>query len=161
MTDITIRKLAQDDVTQWTQLWAGYNAFYGRRGATALAREITETTWSRFFDPTEPVHALVAEHAGRLVGLAHYLLHRSTIQVQSNCYLQDLYTVEASRGLGVGRMLIGAVYDVARAWAYRACIGKPMRAMRWPCNSMTRSLTVVASSSTARCFDGRLRWTRP
>jgi GNAT superfamily N-acetyltransferase len=61
------------------------------------------------------VHALVAEHNGQLVGLAHYLFHRSTTQVQLSCYLQDLYTSEQSRGAGVGRKLILAVYDRAQA----------------------------------------------
>ena len=115
MDDVTLREIAPGDYSQWLELWAGYNAFYGRRGATALAREVTETTWSRFFDPSEPVHALVAEHRGDLVGLAHFLFHRSTIQLQPTCYLQDLYTAEASRGMGVGRALIVAVYDFARA----------------------------------------------
>jgi hypothetical protein len=46
-----------------------------RRGKTALAKEITLTTWRRFFDPYEPVHALVAERGADLVGLAHYLFH--------------------------------------------------------------------------------------
>jgi hypothetical protein len=54
--------------------------------------EITQMTWSRFFDAYDPVHALIAERAGWLVGLAHYLFHRGTIQIEPTCYLQDLYT---------------------------------------------------------------------
>ena len=72
-------------------------------------------TWSRFFDGSEPVHALVAECSGELLGLVHYLFHRSTIQIGPSCYLQDLFTVEAARGLGVGRALIEAVYVQARS----------------------------------------------
>ncbi len=115
MSNIAVREIQKNDRVQWEQLWTGYNTFYGRHGATTLAQEITDTTWSRFFDPTEPVHGLVAEHQGRLVGLAHSLLHRSTTQLQPNCYLQDLYTSEEARGIGVGRALIGAVYAFARA----------------------------------------------
>jgi GNAT superfamily N-acetyltransferase len=112
---IDIRDLDPRDRPQWQALWAGYNAFYGRHGETALPAEIIDTTWARFFDPAEPMHALVAEHAGQLIGLTHYLYHRSTIQLQPTCYLQDLFTAETARGSGVGRRLIEAVYDRARA----------------------------------------------
>lgn len=115
MTDaLVIRPVAQADFPAWKTLWDGYNAFYGRSGPTALAPEITRTTWARFLDPAEPMHALVAERAGSVVGLAHFLFHRSTIQIAPTCYLQDLFTAEAARGLGVGRALIEAVIDRAR-----------------------------------------------
>ncbi|KRE92508.1 GNAT family acetyltransferase [Frateuria sp. Soil773] len=108
---ITIRPVRGDDFAAWKPLWDGYNAFYGRSGETALPEEITRTTWARFLDAGEPVHALVAaDAAGGLLGLAHYLFHRSTIQPGPSCYLQDLFTVEAARGRGVGRALIEAVY---------------------------------------------------
>jgi len=110
----SVRPAAREDFDSWKVLWDGYNAFYGREGPTALPESVTRSTWSRFFDPAEPVHALVAESNGVLLGLAHYLFHRSTIQVAPTCYLQDLFTAEAARGKGVGRALIEAVYERAR-----------------------------------------------
>jgi GNAT superfamily N-acetyltransferase len=112
---VTIRAVRPGDFDQWLPLWDGYNAFYGRSGATALPAEITQTTWARFLDPHEPMCALVAESDGRLLGLAHYLFHRSTILEAPTCYLQDLFTDVAQRRSGVGRALIDAVYDAARA----------------------------------------------
>jgi GNAT superfamily N-acetyltransferase len=106
---VAVRAVQRADFPQWRELWDGYNAFYGRVGATALAPDITLTTWGRFFDAYEPVHALVAEVPGRIVGLAHFLYHRSTIQIPPTCYLADLFTADAVRGQGVGRALIGAV----------------------------------------------------
>lgn len=114
-TRLTIRGIRPEDFDQWKVLWDGYNAFYGREGPTALPLEITQLTWQRFQDPAEPVHALVAEQGGELLGLVHYLYHRSTIVQGHNCYLQDLFTSRAARGQGVGRALIEAVYDAARA----------------------------------------------
>jgi GNAT superfamily N-acetyltransferase len=112
---VIVRPAAPADLARWRPLWDGYNAFYGRSGPTALAEEVTRTTWARFFDDGEPVHALVAQHDGRLVGLVHYLFHRSTVSIGPNCYLQDLFTDAALRGQGVGRALIAAVAQRARA----------------------------------------------
>jgi GNAT superfamily N-acetyltransferase len=112
---VVVRDIASTDHAAWLPLWEAYNAFYGRHGPTALAADITATTWSRFFDAGEPVHALVAEADGRLLGLAHYLFHRSTIRIEPSCYLQDLFTVPDARGRGVGRALIEAVCERARA----------------------------------------------
>ncbi|WP_342705614.1 GNAT family N-acetyltransferase [Burkholderia arboris] len=112
-TDLTVRMVREDDYDQWLPLWDGYNRFYGRFDTTALPLSVTQLTWSRFFDGYEPVHALVAEHDGRLVGLVHFLYHRSTTHAGPSCYLQDLFTLDSERGKGVGRALIEAVYDAA------------------------------------------------
>jgi GNAT superfamily N-acetyltransferase len=112
--DFRVREAAASDFGQWLKLWDGYNAFYGRTGATALPREITDTTWARFFDPAEPVHALVAESDGELIGLAHYLYHRSTTALRPTCYLQDLFTSEAARGRGVATALVDRVAEAAK-----------------------------------------------
>ena len=116
MTDqIVIRDAVKNDLPSWRVLWDGYNAFYGRSGTTALPSRITETTWSRFFDDYEPMHALVAEQSGQLLGLAHFLYHRSTTSLGPTCYLQDLFTAEQARGKGVGRALIDAVVERAKS----------------------------------------------
>ena len=111
---LTIRPLASSDYDGWRPLWDGYNAFYQRSGPTALPEPITQATWHRFLDPAEPVHALVAEQSGRIVGLAHYLFHRSTTRLHDVCYLQDLFTAPDLRGHGIGRRLIEGVYAAAR-----------------------------------------------
>lgn len=109
-SDLLVRPIHHDDYAAWKPLWDGYNAFYGRAGDTALPDIVTQTTWQRFFDAQEPVYAMVAECEGALLGIVHFLFHRSTTQLQLTCYLQDLFTAEASRGQGVGRALIEAVY---------------------------------------------------
>ena len=111
---VQVRAVQPADFPQWSELWDRYNAFYGRAGDSALAPDITRMTWARFFDANEPMHATVAEVAGRIVGLAHFLYHRSTIQIPPTCYLSDLFTADAVRGQGIGRALIVAVYAHAR-----------------------------------------------
>ena len=112
---ILVRPVVQDDQAAWRPLWDGYNAFYGRRGETALPEHITQTTWRRFLDPGEPMFALVAEDQGEIVGLAHALFHRSMTRIEPVCYLSDLFTLESRRGRGIGRLLIEAVYEHAKA----------------------------------------------
>ena len=112
---ILVRPIGHDDYSAWKPLWDGYNAFYGRKDETALPYEVTQTTWQRFLIPDEPVFALVAERQGQIVGLVHYIFHRSTIYIQPTCYLQDLFTLPSERGRGVGRALIVAVYERAKA----------------------------------------------
>ena len=117
MTSVSpiVRAVLRTDLAQWLSLWDGYNRYYGRAGPTALPAEITQMTWARFFDAYEPMHALVADSDGTLVGLVHYIFHRSTTMIGPTCYLQDLFTDATQRGKGVGRALINTVYDEARA----------------------------------------------
>ncbi len=110
---LTIRDVRQSDYSEWLPLWEAYNSFYGRAGDTALPEQITLSTWFRFMEINEPVNALVAEHEGVLVGLAHYIFHLNTIMREPTCYMQDLFTNENVRGRGVGGLLIKAVYDRA------------------------------------------------
>jgi GNAT superfamily N-acetyltransferase len=113
MTDdmpLVIRDAALADRTQWALLWKGYQEFY----KVDLPEPTTDTTWKRFFDAAEPVHCMVAEKDGELVGLVHYIFHRNTWMAGPVCYLQDLFTSTAARGHGVGRALIEAVYAKAR-----------------------------------------------
>jgi len=111
---LVVRNVAPSDFNAWLPLWNGYNEFYGRVGATALPKEITEITWKRFFDGYEPMHAMVAELDGQILGLVHFLYHRHTTMAGPICYLQDLFTVQSARGKGVGRALIEAVYAEAK-----------------------------------------------
>ncbi len=111
MSDFIIRYAEEADYLQWQLLWGKYNSFYGR---DSLPAEITQLTWSRFFDTNEPVYAIIAENEGNILGIAHYLFHRSTIQIELNCYLQDLYVSETMRGRGIARKLIETVYENAK-----------------------------------------------
>ena len=108
--EVTVRPLRPADRAAWEPLWQGYLTFY----RASLASDVTDATWQRFFDPLEALGAVVAERDGRLIGLAHYLLHRSTWSATCYCYLEDLFVDPAVRGSGAGRALIAAVENVAR-----------------------------------------------
>jgi GNAT superfamily N-acetyltransferase len=108
---IEVRPIRPDERDVWEPLWSGYLSFY----QTAVAPEVTETTWGRLQDPEEQMYALGAFMGDRLIGIVHYLFHRSTWTVGDYCYLQDLFTAVDARGRGAGRALIEAVYERARA----------------------------------------------
>jgi GNAT superfamily N-acetyltransferase len=108
---IVIRPFTASDRPAWEPLWQGYLAFY----ESSLAREVTDTTWARLVDPSEPMHGLAAVADGEIVGIVHYLYHRSTWTIGNYCYLQDLFTSEKARNRGAGRALIEAVYGRAKA----------------------------------------------
>lgn len=108
---VQIRPFTPDDRAAWEPLWRGYLTFY----KSTLTPEVTDTTWRRLNDSAEPMHGLFAVLDGKIVGIVHYLYHRSTWSTGNYCYLQDLFTMEEARGRGVGRALIEAVYEKARA----------------------------------------------
>ena len=107
---LIVRPLGAADREQWQRLWDGYNLFYDRPDFPA---DITGVSWERFLDPKEPMFAAVAETDQGLVGLVHYLYHRSTTMIENVCYLQDLFTAAEARSRGAGRALIEYVYGEA------------------------------------------------
>lgn len=106
-----IRPLEPGDRQAWDPLWQGYLVFYEHD----LPDEMTDLTWSRFFDEDEPMGAIGAFVDGNLIGFCHHLYHRSTWQVAPSCYLEDLFVSPDSRGSGAGRALIEATADLAKA----------------------------------------------
>jgi len=106
-----VRPLGPDDRAAWGRLWAGYLEFY----ETDLDPAITEVTWARLLDPTEPMHGLVAVRSDEIAGITHHVFHRSTWSASRYCYLEDLYTDPGARGHGVARALIEATAGAAVA----------------------------------------------
>ena len=104
-----IRMAHEDDFAQWVTLWKGYQVFY----KTNITEATTDTTWSRFLDPAEPMYCGVAEVDGKLIGMVHYNQHRSCWTAGDYIYLQDLFVDPDIRGQGVGRLLIEHVYTAA------------------------------------------------
>lgn len=110
MIQTSIRGLRPDDRQAWGVLWRGYLAFY----ETTLDAEIYNTTFARLLGENVPeMGCFIAERDGIPVGLVHYIFHRHCWRVENVCYLQDLFAAPETRGTGVGRALIEAVYAEA------------------------------------------------
>ena len=106
---MNIRPITRADKAQWLPLWQGYQTFY----KVAIADNVTDLTFDRFFEEMVPVNAFVAEEDGKLLGFVHTIFHYSTWTKGPYVYLQDLFTSEAARGKGVATALVNAVYEAA------------------------------------------------
>lgn len=111
MTAPLIRPVEAGERAAWQRLWRGYLDFY----KASVPEEATGIAWRRLHDPAEPIFVLGAYLDGDLMGIAHYLFHRSTWTPGDYCYLQDLFVDAVARGHGIGRALIEAVSQKARA----------------------------------------------
>ena len=110
----TIRPLENtpEDYVQWLTLWRSYLNFY----ESSVSAETTAHNWAGFHEADSPIDALAAFDAeGKMLGMAMTVMHESTWSVAPRCYLNDLYTVPEARGQGIGRLLIEAVYAMAKA----------------------------------------------
>lgn len=105
-----IRPIEPRDRVVWDEMWRDYLAFY----ETTLPDAIYDSSFTRLLgnDPQD-FSGFIAERDGVAVGLVHFLFHRHGWKIENVCYLQDLYTRPETRGTGVGRALIEAVYAEA------------------------------------------------
>ena len=110
----TIRPLAPAEHDQWRELWRHYLEFY----ETTRGDDVYAQTWARMMAAGEDPSGFCAVSGDgggddQLIGIVHYIFHRSCWTIDDYCYLQDLYVTEAARGTGAGRALIEAVYKAA------------------------------------------------
>jgi GNAT superfamily N-acetyltransferase len=111
MLDVTIRPIGAQDRQVWEPLWLGYLAFYER----SVPADVTMFTWTRLVETGEVEGLLALDEAGQGLGLVQFLYHASTWNRGGNCYLQDLFVVPEARGRSIGRRLIAAVGEAAKA----------------------------------------------
>lgn len=108
---VSIRPVRPSDHDAWAVLDRGYRDFYEQPDDDSAI----ERVWAWLIDETHEVNGLVAEVDGQLVGITHYRRFARPSSGTTGIYLDDLFTSEDARGLGVGRALIAAVTEIARA----------------------------------------------
>jgi ribosomal protein S18 acetylase RimI-like enzyme len=110
MQPVSIRPLSTGDWGRWLPLWRGYQTFY----RVDIADDVTKESFRRMIDPSEPTFGALAYYDEQALGLVHWIFHRTNWAKGDDCYLQDLYVGEQSRGSGIGRLLIEHVYAEAQ-----------------------------------------------
>lgn len=113
---VEIREARASDEAEWRALWARHFDFH----KTAVAPEVTDSTWRRILDPRSTVAMRVAIVDGMLAGYAIYFAHPSTWVMADDCYLEDLYMDERFRGRGVGKALMDDLVALSRkkGWSH-------------------------------------------
>ncbi|WP_308464867.1 GNAT family N-acetyltransferase [Rathayibacter soli] len=108
---ITIRTPGDGDFFDWLGLYEGYAQFYEEPLTDQRALQL----WSWLTDASHEENALVAVDDGSLVGLVHFREFTRPLEADQGSYIDDLFVKDDARHSGVGRALIDAVSDRARA----------------------------------------------
>jgi GNAT superfamily N-acetyltransferase len=108
---ITVRAVSDSDFDRWAQLYRGYREFYRLQPEEDVIRRV----WTWLHDDAIEVRGLLAEHRGRIVGLAHYRRFHRPSSGTVGLYLDDLFTDPAARRSGAGRALLTSIGSRAAA----------------------------------------------
>ena len=79
-------------------------------------------------DAPRRIECLIAEHGGAPVGLCLFFHNYSTWEGRAGLYVEDLFVEEQARGLGLGRMLMAALAQVAQE---RNCVRIDLSVLDW------------------------------
>src|SRR4029079_4534513 len=97
---ISVRPVEATDEGPWLALFRDYITFY----EATVPEDVIALTWQRLLSRADNMMALVAaDEAGRALGIAALVFHRSTWSPSWYCYLEDLFVAPAARGRGVRR----------------------------------------------------------
>ena len=108
---VNVHPIRREELDEALPLIAGYQRFYGAEPDNERNRRF----FARFLEPSEDGLLLGAWEGDTLVGFATlYWMFSSTVAAEI-VLMNDLFVLSDRRGKGIGRALIEASRDVARA----------------------------------------------
>lgn len=108
---ITVRLSEPADAERWADLYRGYREFYRLEPND----EVVDRVWRWTQDPDHELNSFVAVYGAEIVGLANCRRFTRPSSGTTGLYLDDLFTVPAARGHGVGRALLRRLSEFAHA----------------------------------------------
>ncbi len=118
MKDIDIRPASAADVPVIHRLLMELEQVLGVHQAVTCKQE---DLLKHGFSDSPFFQVLIAWRGDEAVGLALFFPEYSSWRGSPGVYLQDLYISESTRGTGLGRELMEAVYTCARQWGATYC----------------------------------------
>jgi GNAT superfamily N-acetyltransferase len=110
--ELKVEPIASSQFETLLPLIAAYQRFYE---VEEIDDERNRAFFSRFLDPSDNGMLLGAWVGEQLVGYACLYWHFTSLAPAETVLMNDLFVSADTRGRGVGRALIGASADVARA----------------------------------------------
>lgn len=107
---VDIRYLQPSDHAAWLAIFRQYIVFYDVDPDTIEF----DIAWQRMMDSNFPIFAVGAFINNELSGIGHFVIHASTWTSKPYFYMEDLFTLETSRKLGIGGKLIDFIHSVAK-----------------------------------------------
>lgn len=105
-----VRRPEADDFAAWSELYAGYAAFY----QVTQTNEMRAQVWGWISDPAHEVEALLAVKDGQVLGLAHFRAFARPLSASTGGFLDDLFVSPDARGSGAAAALIAGVAEEGR-----------------------------------------------
>lgn len=109
---LTISAATPEDLPELVALLEDMDAFYGDATEGTLDERLTGAQ-AALFSSVPRAYVLLARDGVTLVGLASYSYLWPAAGISTSLYLKELYVREDARRSGAGRLLMGAVAEVA------------------------------------------------
>ena len=114
-SNLKIRPLRAADESDWQRLFTDYMHFYNAQPDP----QAMEAAFHGMLSADLAMRCWVADINGRVVGIAHLVLHASTWSLMPDAYLNDLFTDANYRNHGVGRALLQEVINTGHEEGWR------------------------------------------
>ncbi len=109
--DLTIRVAGPEDMPALLRLFRGFMDYLG--DPSPPDGELATAIAPVFSDPNAEI--LIAEEVGEPLAYAYVRYHHSVWMAGPECFIEDLFVFEHRRDAGIGRQMLGAVFERARA----------------------------------------------